>query len=586
MKINIQRREWHFVGLIIIAILLFSSVPYAFASLNAPPDKRFMGFVYNVSDHGQYLSWYKEFQSSFVISNKLTPEPNSAAFFNLLWFVLGRLGYYTGWSYVAVYQLFRWASGAAFMIALYAFSALFFSDLRQRRAAFMITALGSGLGWIWVIVKYLTKANDLPFPQDVYVAEGNSFLSIMAYPHFAEAASLILAVLGLLLLGERRGQLRYAVAAGLTAHFLGWQHGYDLLIVWGVPCTYAGIRLCLERRWPDYWFKAMLITGLLSWPPALYSVWLTHSSPIWEQVLDQFSNAGVYTPNLFHIFILMGLPLILAIITLALLARGHSPSDTPVQPTERKHLFLGVWFVAGWALCYIPTDFQIHMLNSWQVPIAYLATIGLYKYVAPLLQRRWSARRSQTIVVLAFLALILLTNGYLWAWRSIDLNRHDYPYFLYNDEVAALEWLDENALPDDIVLSSYDVGRYLPGLTGCRAFLAHWAQTVEFYDKRDRVAQFFALQTDHQERLATLRTFKVDYVFYGPAERALGQYDPSTSASFAPVFSNSRVTIYQVQDNTAVLGLSHLDMVSSKGGWRSPFPTPISWRTNEHTRLP
>lgn len=546
MEVRIQRSEWRFVGLVVVIILLLTSLPYAFAYFTTPADKHFMGFILNTSDHAQYLAWYKGFQTSFLISNTLTPEPNPAIFFNLLWFALGRLGHYTGWSYIAVYQLFRWVAGAFFLGMVYAFSALFFPDVRQRRVAFLIITLGAGLGWIWVVLKYTLIPGELLFPLDVYIAEGNSFLCVMAYPHFAEAAGLILAVLGLLLVGERWGQLRYAVLAGLVAHFLGWQHGYDLLIVWGIPSIYAGVRLLVDRKWPAYWFQAMLITGLLSWPPALYSALLTRLNPIWKEVLAQFSNAGVYTPNLFHILILMGFPLLLAILTLVLLVFKRIQIEPSEQPAAHGYLFIGVWFVAGWAMTYIPTDFQIHMLNSWQVPIGFLATIGLYGYIAPRLARWWDIRRSRKVAVLAFLVLISLTNAYLWMWRYLDLNRHDYPYFLYSDEVAALEWLEEHTLSNAVVLSAYDTGRYVPGLSGRPAFLAHWAQTVNFFDKRDRVTRFFDAQVDDEERLATLQIFGVRYVFYGPAERALGQYDPSKSSLLSVAFSSPQVTIYHV----------------------------------------
>jgi hypothetical protein len=546
LEIKVQWSEYRFVGLVVVIVLLLTSLPYAFAVLSTPPDKHFVGLILNTPDHGQYLAWYKGFQTSYLIPNVLTPEPNPPLFFNLLWFTLGRLGRYTGWSYTAVYQLFRWVTGAFFLGMVYVFSALFFPDTRWRRTAFLIIALGSGLGWIWVVLKYTLTRGELMFPMDVYIAEGNSFLCIMAYPHFAEAAGLILAVLGLLLIGERRGQLRYAVLAGLVAQCLGWQHAYDLLIVWGVPSVYAGVRWLVDRRWPRYWFKAMLVTGLLSWPPALYSVLLTQLNPIWEEILAQFSNAGAFTPDPLHTVILMGLPLVLAIVTLFVLLFNRTKRDPSWLPAGQGYLFIGVWFVTGWALAYIPTDFQIHMLNSWQVPIGLLATIGLYSYVAPSLTRWWDARWSQAVAVLAFVGLISLTNGYLWMWRFVDLGRHSYPYFLHKDDAIALEWLGKHTPPDTIVLSSYEIGRYVPGLTGRRAFLAHWAQTVGFYDKRDRVSRFFDAQTDDAERLATLQAFGVDYVFHGPAERALGEYDPSRSPLFSVALSRPEVTVYQV----------------------------------------
>ncbi|MDY7076537.1 MAG: hypothetical protein SXV54_06385, partial [Chloroflexota bacterium] len=220
---------------------------------------------------------------------------------------------------------------------------------------------------------------------------------------------------------------------------------------------------------------------------------------------------------------------------------------------NEENLFVMGWFLAGAVLNYIPTDFQIHMLNSWQIPMMILATKGLYDFIAPAItQRKLAVRNSQfavrKLVVVAFVLAVLPTNLYLWAWRFVDLARHDYPYYLYRDELAAMEWLDEQAADEEILLSSITIGQYIPALSGNTAFLAHWAQTVGFYDKRERVARFFDAAVPDEERTETLRAFGVDYVFRGPAERKLGDYDPATAPWLTLAFSAPRVDVYHVEN--------------------------------------
>ena len=113
--------------------------------------------------------------------------------------------------------------------------------------------------------------------------------------------------------------------------------------------------------------------------------------------------------------------------------------------------------------------------------------------------------------------------------------------------MAALGWLRENTSPDDIVLSSLTVGHYVPALSGNTAFLSHWAQTVDFYDKRSRVARFFDAATPDEERAETLYAFDVDYVFHGPAERALGRFDPDESSLLELVFWATQTGVYKVE---------------------------------------
>jgi len=115
--------------------------------------------------------------------------------------------------------------------------------------------------------------------------------------------------------------------------------------------------------------------------------------------------------------------------------------------------------------------------------------------------------------------------------------------------VAALDWLREHTSPEDVVLCSLTVGQYVPGVSGNTAFLAHWAQTVGFYDKQDRVARFFSAATLDEERAETLLSFDVDYVLHGPAERKLGDYDPRITPWLELAFSTPQTDVYCVKDD-------------------------------------
>ena len=44
----------------IAAIVIVTSIPFAYAYLTTPPDKQFMGIMVNVPDHAQYFSWMRE----------------------------------------------------------------------------------------------------------------------------------------------------------------------------------------------------------------------------------------------------------------------------------------------------------------------------------------------------------------------------------------------------------------------------------------------------------------------------------------------------------------------------------------------
>lgn len=542
---QISSREWVFVTVLAGILLALTALPYVFGYASAPSDQQFMGLVFNVSDHTQYFSWYRELQQEILAENKLTPEPNEPVFFNLLWWVLGKVGQWTGLEVGQVFQVFRLVVGAVFVYAVYWFCAFFFDDAWKRKIACLVITCGSGLGWVLVVLKYTLTKGELLFPLDVYRGGTNSFLSIMAFPHFVMANSLIIITLALVLRGYEEQRLSYSFAAGLAALILGWQHAYDLITIYAVILAFAILKAIKGKNIPWHLVWSGLIVGLLSCSAAIYSVYITNVYPIWKAVLAQFDNAGVFTADPFHMLILVGLPLIVAVLTFDGLV--------PLQQRGDRELFIKTWFLVSFFIGYLPTDYQVHLTNCWQVPVGILATTGLFSRIIPYLgpkkgiqMIRWNQERFRHALSVLFVLAVIPTSAYLLAWRILDLSRHQYPYFLYRDDVDALAWLEENSMPSDVVLSARTVGQYIPAFSGNKAFLAHWAQTVDFYGKTEMVEKFFDAQTDDSYRLSTIRKFDVRYIFRGEAERALGRYDPSTSSYLVEVFSTPRVQVFQV----------------------------------------
>src|SRR5258706_3061575 len=309
-----EASEWRFVAATIVLVLALTSLPYLYAYSTTPIDKQFTGILLDAPDYGQYFSWMRELSAAPLASNKLTPEPNRAIFFNLLWWGLGHLSRWTGLGFAAMIQVLRVTAGSLFLISAYQLCGWFMADRRMRRLAFLILTFTSGFGWVLVVLKYLVLRGELPLPLDLYIAEGNTFLDILAYPHFV-AAALYIVVFYLVLRGEAKAQMRYAVAAGLLALFLGWQHAYDLWSVYAVLAVYVALRAIRDRAWPKYLILSGLVIGIISFWPALYAVALTSADPVWHAVLAQFVNAGVFTPDLLQLPILLGPAFVVALFT-------------------------------------------------------------------------------------------------------------------------------------------------------------------------------------------------------------------------------------------------------------------------------
>lgn len=552
---TVNRRDWLYLGVIIVITLIITGIPYFYAQRIAPPDNQFMGVVVNIPDHFQYFSWMRESRTQILVANQLTPETSTPLLFNLLWWILGRIEVLTGLSYVTLYQVTRLLAGAFAMIAIYWFCGLVFQNRAKRWTAFLVAVFASGAGWFWVVYKYLARVPDVPNPFTVYTAEPNTFYTIMAFPHFTIATGLITIVFGLVLLAQRSQNLRYAWIAAVVSLFLSLQHAYDMFTIYGVIAMYGLFLWVRDRKFPAFMFKTGLIIVLISVWPALQAFLITTADDVWKGVLSQFDNAGAWTPAPYLLPFLMGFGWLLAIWALDIRIPWRKRDDT--------HLFLMAWFLSHFILIYIPLNFQIHLLSGWQVVIGVMATLGLYQRVLPLLARLFknlSPARRTVIATVLLLLIVVPTNLYLFGQRFLDLRRANAEaatpmealggeanaFFLTNNEVAAMQYLESQVTSGDVVLASLDMGQFVPALTGARSFLGHWAQTLDFFGKRQMVSDFFQSAITDDERQQILNQHSVDYVIYGPQEKKLGDYDVASASYLTEVFQQDDVIVFKV----------------------------------------
>jgi hypothetical protein len=531
-----------------LALLIITSLPYLFGHMSAPPDKVFSGIVYNVHDTAQYLSWMRESGSRVFIDNRLTSEENPAIFFNLHWWIPGRLAAISGMSLMGMYHLMRIISLPLLVAAMYWLCRLFVADERRRLYVFAIAIAGSGLGWMWAAEKYLVGAGGVRFPTDVYTAPGNAFYTMLISPHLTLAAALLMFSLGLAYVGYTQNKTRYSIAAGLVGLGLGSGHIYDLVTLWGVLGLFG---LIVSLR-DGFTRRAIVQLGLvvaLSAPAAAYFAYVASSAnPIWQQALGQYDNLGVFTPEPLHLVILLGLRLILAPAAFA--------GFFPLKAQPDRSLFVKAWAVAGLVMIYLPLKFRIMLLLGLELPLSVLAAEGLLDHVMPWLQKRrsrlWARlriapNRLAALSAALFLVALLPTNLYIFGWRMIELNRHDYPFYLYRDDLDAIAWLDANTADSDVVLSSFVIGHYVPGYAGNRTFLSNAVMTAHFNQKFADVARFFDASTDDAWRRELIERYGIGFVIHGEAEKRIGQFDPGHSPLFAEVFGSEHTRVFAVR---------------------------------------
>ena len=518
-----------------------ASLPYIYGFWSSPADRVFTGLLFDVPDHAQYWSWVTASQASLFISNTMTPEPNAPIFINPMMWLLARIQLLAGLSFPALLQVWRLLATVAVVPAVLAFVRTFVIDSRRRPVALLIALLGSGLGWTLLLVKKLTGRADIPWPHDVYTVEPNTFWALLSYPYLSLAHALMLGTfIGVWLAWRERRTGGYLVAAG-SAAALSASHAYDLITIYVVLGVFVLVEWVHARRVPTRLVGVLALVGAASGPTALYYQQLTAHDPLWRAILSQYSNAGVWTPPPYQLPLLMGVPLLLAIASLG----------TTQWSVERR--FFATWAGVSLLLMYLPVVYQIKLLAGWQFPLALLATDAWHDGVEPALSRRIPWRMPRRAAMVACLALVMGTNVYLFAWRFVDLRRHVAPYYLHRDEVDALSWLATHTSPGDVVLAREDVGRFVPNYGRTRSFLAHWAMTTRYFERRDLVTRFFdATASDTAWRTDVLTQNHVTLVVdSGSGEASVLR---GSSGPFELAFSRPNARIYRVAPTGTLAG--------------------------------
>lgn len=540
----IRASEWRFVLLIGVLALVIASIPYILGASKATEERIFGGFVYAVEDGYAYLAHMHEGASgAWLFTLPYTPEPHSPRFFYILHLLMGKLaaiipGGDLTTNMVLVYHAARWAFGMGLLLTVYRFLAAFTERVRIRRIAWLMVTFGSGLGWLLVALGQPNWLGHLPL--DFILPEGFTFLVLYGFPHIALGRTLLL--WGMLFLLQAWGEVSptsnaqranqshtsrftFYILTGLAWFLMGLIVPFYVAVAWAVMGA-AWLMWSLHEghpMWREAWLSGIAV--FITAPVVLYSAWVFTRDPVYGTWAAQ--NL-ILSPHPLHYLAAYGLPLTLA----AFGVRDAWRSERPL------------WLALAWVavvplLVYLPFNLQRRLVEGVQVPLSLLAAMGFSS-----LKLQGSRRRLATGVLLIMLSL---TNVMLVAGNSLALRGRPAPIYRDDGEVMALDWLAARVEPEDVVLAAYSTGNYLPARVHARVFVGHGPETIHADEKKALVAKFFDATTTNPWRQELLERYGVDYLFWGPAERAVGTFAPYAQPYLQPIYETAEYAIFEIQ---------------------------------------
>jgi hypothetical protein len=515
----IKRRDRLFVGLISVSVILLVTLPFAFAALTGDEEHVFGGFLLNPIDGNTYLSkMYQGSLGNWLFKLPYTDQPGDGAYLNLFYLGLGHISRIFGVQILTVFHLARTLGCVFLLFTIWNFFGAFFIPPRPRKIAFALASLGSGMGWLVLSTGKFTS--------DFWVAETYPFLSAYANPHFPIGLAIVL-----------------WMVKPPYHQIVGWK-SWTLYAIGAITISVInpfGIVITLVVLGGNYFWNLaeksnhapilnrIIIFTIFGCPLLFYDLWvantdpafmgwnsqnLTPSPPVWDLVLS-------LSPALF--FGVVGL--------------------FPYRKMRNEHAFLQIrplviWSVLGIILVYLPVGLQRRFMMGLYIPIAGLAAIGI--------QSLGDKPRRFGFLTLCIFLLALPTNLVILLIAQNGIINRDPAIFLSKSEFQALDWLETNTEPEALVLSSPDMGLFIPAYTGRRVIYGHPFETVNAEEEEALVLQFFQVNDSEFRADEFLINREVDYIFYGPRENLLGEIH--TSKDLLAVFTNEDVSIYKIPD--------------------------------------
>jgi hypothetical protein len=538
------------------ALLVLAWIPYGIGFRKDSSSSQFMGLICAdcIDDNNVYLGLMRQAaEGRFLFTNNFTSEPNPPALFNLIYLVLGRIAGWTGWSVAFVHLLFGGFSIVLLVLLAYRFIATAVRKPVYRRLALVLACFGMGLLWMARLVDRVTGVRFKTI--DSWLAETSVFHTMLVYPHFVFAAGLMVGTILLLLRADRTGRLAPAFLGGLCAAALAVSHTFEVVVLLPAAVGFLLVDGISRGRLPSprRWLCLALVVGLPV-PMLIANSWILRREPMWGNTV---ARLDFYTPDPFRLALGLGVGFFIVLLTYDGLFRADRSAGEQMAK---------VWVVTAFVFSYVPMfNWQFHLLNGIQIPLAILATQGLRRtaFRAILARRRtgagpwWPAglrgRRGVLAAAAATVVVCCLSSVNLLLSYCHEAGRVQVPTYLPKEQVVALEWMSREVPREALVLSTYATGNYIPRLSGQRVFIGEDKLTEAADLRMSEVAGFFGADWSDEARLDLLRRFGVDYVFYGPAERAAGGYDPSRAPFLVPVHQEGDVRIYRVSPDAPMI---------------------------------
>lgn len=523
-----RNKYWWVLGFTLFVILL-TTAPYLAGFLSQGADWRFTGLVFGVDDGISYLAKMRAGASGeWLFHSPYATQQRSGSITYLPYIYLGKLAIMPGSKHiqlVILFHLFRIAGTAAVILMTYDFIGLFIEEEVWKRAALVLIVIGGGMGWLALV---FSSADWFGYaPLDFVSPESFGFLGIFGVPHLTFARALFLLSLKAFITG-RSGTVTGGLWLLLSIFqpiyvYIAWiVSGLYILIIVFRDFALKGKTIFRNMQSIYSHFTRQLIPVAISAPFVGY---LTYRFFTDDFLTTWRSQNIISSPSITHYFFMYGW-LLPFLVPGAIRIKREYP--------DRSWLLLG-WMGVTPVLVQLPIKIQRRLAEGIWVVLIIIAVKAFSSKYKPL-DRRWSY-----VGILAFPSTIVLLAGAFQAALNPG-----FPVFRPAREVSMFQYIETNLPDNSIVLSSYETGNALPAWAPVHVVLGHRIETVPIQRVIKDVERVFQKDTSPRMRNKIIVEYDTDYIYWGPHEKKLGDWDPGQDHGYKLLFRDGAYNLYQV----------------------------------------
>ena len=537
MNSRVSPAEWRWLALVSLLIMAISSLPVIAGFTAQTPEMIFNGTVMDRQDFAVHLaSMQQGLQGEWEYRLLFTTEPSNAKPVKLAYITLGHIARWLHLDLVLTYHIGRWILGLGVLAMIYRLMSMAFEPIVLRRVGFLLATTASGLGWLMLAIDWLPDPQI--WPVDFWLVDIYVFFSLATFPHFAAVALLILAMAISYLNFIETGKVGCWMLAAIAGVLIIPVQPFSVAI--GDLIAGGAVIASWRKRGTIRLIDLLALAGLVTAQAPL--LWLNAraftSEPVWQGFAAQ--NITLSPPLVYY---LLGIGIL-----------GPLAAWGGYIAWQRRNL-VGVtalcWTIGALLLCYAPLRFQRRFSADLTIPLGLLAAMALGLGFLPWLSKHQQWKRWGSLIMLLVVVAASPSSLYLSAGNALYASGQPAPIFDPAPLVRVVDWLGENAGPDDALLASARSGLLVPPRIGLRTFVGHTIETLDYDQKNERVNTFFQVEgMTMVDRIEFLAECGCNWVLFGPYERAEGEvFDPSSLSILQLEYQEQDVQLYRIIHN-------------------------------------